>query len=121
MLRKALQISLKVLGPLHQQTLILLNDVGTTLAMINEPDEGETFIKRAVEGAIESKSKELASFYVNLGLVNLKLKKLAEAKRYCEYSIELALKNREHHNSSEVIMLSQKCLNEVEQLSEVVN
>lgn len=121
MLRKALEISTKVLGPLHDQTLILLNDVGTTLAMNNSPEEGMTFIKKAVEGAIESQSKELASFYVNLGLVNLKLKNLNSAKRYCEYSIELAYKHREHHNSQEVIMLSKSCLNEVQRLLEVDN
>lgn len=119
MLRKALEISTKVLGPHHDQTLILLNDVGTTLAMNNAPEEGKTFIKKAVEGAIKSQSKELASFYVNLGLVNLKLKNLSEAKRYCEYSIELSSKHREHHNSHEVIMLSKSCLNEVERLLEV--
>lgn len=121
MLRKALEISTKVLGPIHDQTLILLNDVGTTLAMNNAPEEGKTFIKKAVEGAIKSQSKELASFYVNLGLVNLKLKNLSEAKRYCEYSIELSSKHREHHNSQEVIMLSKSCLNEVEKLLEVDN
>lgn len=121
MLQRALQISSKVLGPLHDQTLILLNDVGTTMAMNEAPEEGRTFIRKAVEGAIESQSKELPSFYVNLGLVNLKLKKLNEAKRYCEYSIELASKNREHHNSFEVIQLSRSCLNEVERLLEVEN
>lgn len=121
LLRKALEISTKVLGPFHDQTLILLNDVGTTLAMNNSPEEGMTFIKKAVKGAIESQSKELASFYVNLGLVNLKLKNLNAAKRYCEYSIELSYKHREHHNSQEVIMLSKSCLNEVERLLEVDN
>lgn len=118
MLQRALQISSKVLGPLHDQTLILLNDVGTTLAMNDSPKEGRTFIKKAVEGAIESQSKELASFYVNLGLVELKLKRLDMAKRYCEYSIELAQKNRDHHNSHEVIELSRSCLNEVHRLLE---
>lgn len=121
MLQRALQISSKVLGPLHDQTLILLNDVGTTLAMNGAPEEGRTFMKKAVEGAIESQSNELASFYVNLALVNLKLKKLNEAKRYCEYSIELASKNREHHSSYEVIQLSKNCLSEVEKLLEVEN
>lgn len=116
MLQRALQISSKVLGQLHDQTLILLNDIGTTLAMNNAPEEGRTFIKKAVEGAIESQSKELASFYVNLGLVNLKLRKLQEAKRYCEYSKELVGKNREHHNSHDVIELSKSCLNEIERL-----
>lgn len=121
MLQRALQISSKVLGPLHDQTLILLNDLGTTMAMNEAPEEGRTYIKKAVEGAIESQSKELPSFYVNLGLVNLKLRKLNEAKRYCEYSIELASKNREHHNSYDVIQLSRSCLSEVERLLEVEN
>lgn len=116
MLQRAVKISSKILGPLHDQTLILLSDVGTTLAMNNSPGSGELFIKQAVEGAIKSQSRELASFYVNLGLVNLQLKKLSEAQRYCENSIELAMKNREHHNSNEVIMLSKNCLSEVERL-----
>lgn len=119
MLQRALKISSQVLGPLHDQTLILLNDVGTTLAMNGSPEEGRRFIRKAVECAIKSQSKELASFYVNLGLVNLKLLKLEEAKRYCEFSLELASKNREHYNSHEVIELSQSCLNEVERLLEV--
>lgn len=119
MLQRAANISSKILGPLHDQTLILLSDVGTTLAMNNSPETGTTYIKQAVEGAIKSQSKELASFYVNLGLVNLQLRKLSEAKRYCENSIELALKNREHHNSNEVITLSKSCLKEVERLLEV--
>lgn len=118
MLQQALEISAKVLGPLHDQTLILLNDVGTTLAMNNAAERGKAFLKKAVEGAIQSRSDELASFYVNLGLVNLKLKSLSEAKRYCEYSIELALKNSEHPNSKEVLKLSKNCLNEVERLIE---
>ena len=116
MLQQALKISLKVLGPSHDQTLILFNDIGTTLAMDNSLESGRTFIKKAVEGAISSQSNELASFYVNLGIVNLKLKKLQDAKMYCEYSIELASKNREHHNSHEVMELSRSCLNEVEHL-----
>lgn len=116
MLKRALNISAKVLGPQHDQTLILFNDVGTTLAMDNLPEEGLTYILKAVEGAIQSESKELASFYINLGLVNLKLNNLNEAKRYCEYSIELAGKNNEHYNSSEVIELSRTCLNEVKRL-----
>lgn len=119
MLRRALEISSKILGPLHEQTLILLNDLGTTLAMSNLPEEGKTYIQRAVEGAIESKSRELVSFYVNLGLVNLQLRKLSEAKRYCEYSIELALKDQDNHNNSEIIKLSQICLNEVKHLLDV--
>lgn len=117
-LQKALEISTKILGPLHDQTLILLNDVGTTMAMNNSPEEGKTFITKAVEGALESKSKELASFYVNLGLVNLQLRKLSEAKRYCEYSIELALKNQDNHNTSEVVKLSRSCLDEIKILLE---
>lgn len=120
MLQQALRISTKVLGPLHDQTLILLNDVGTTLAMNNAAEQGKTYLRRAVEGAIESKSEELASFYVNLGLVNLKLNKFNEARRYCEYSIELALKNAEHPNSREVLKLSKNCLSEIDRLVEVV-
>lgn len=116
MLQRAVQISSLVLGPLHDQTLILLNDIGTTLAMNNSPEEGQIFIRKAVEGAIANQSKELASFYVNLGLVNLKLSKLDEAKRYCEYSMELAKKNRDHYNTQEVIELSQTCLDEVRKL-----
>lgn len=116
MLKSALEISSKILGPLHDQTLILLNDVGTTLAINNFPEKGRTFIRKAVEGAIEGKSKELASFYVNLGLVNLQLRKLNEAKRYCEYSNELALKNRDKYNNSEILKISQDCLNEVKYL-----
>lgn len=120
MLQKAVDISSRVLGPLHDQTLTLLNDVGTTLAMNNAPEKGKTFIQKAVEGAIESQSKEIASFYVNLGLVNLRLKQLSDAKRYCEFAIELASKNREHYNSDEVMRLSRYCLKEVEQLLNLV-
>lgn len=119
MLRRALDISTKILGPKHDQTLILLNDVGTTLAMVNQAEEGRDYIKRAVEGALESQSRELASFYVNLGLVNLQLRKLEEAKRYCEYSIELASKNASHHNTTEILTLSQNCLDEVKRLLQV--
>jgi len=118
MFQRAMQISSKVLGQQHDQTLILLNDIGTTLAMNNEPEKGRNFIKKAVEGAIETQSKELASFYVNLGLVNLKLRKFQEAKRYCEYSIELIRKNRDYHNSHDVIELSKSCLNEVNRFVE---
>lgn len=114
LLQKAFQISSLVLGPLHDQTLILLNDIGTTLAMNDLPEEGQTFIKKAVEGAITNQSKELASFYVNLGLVNLKLRKYHDAKRFCENSIELAKKNRNNYNSQEIIELSRTCLNEVQ-------
>lgn len=116
MLHKAYEISVKVLGPLHDQTLILLNDIGTTLAMNNSPDEGKKYIKKAVEGAITNHSSELASFYVNLGLVYLKLRDLKEAKQYCEYSMDLAKKNPEQYNSHDVVELSMNCLNHIEQL-----
>jgi tetratricopeptide repeat protein 19 len=114
MLLKAYEISTKVLGPLHDQTLILLNDIGTTLAMNNSPDEGKKFIEKAVEGAITNHSSELASFYVNLGLVYLKLNDLKEAKQYCEYSMDLAKKNREQYNSHEIVELSQTCLTHIQ-------
>lgn len=114
MFQMAYKISSKVLGPLHDQTLILLNDIGTTLAMNASPEEGRIYLKKAVEGAIANESKELASFYLNLGLVDIQLKHWNEAKRYCEYSFELSSKNREHPNSSEVIQLSRSCLSEVE-------
>lgn len=116
MLLKAYEISSKVLGPLHDQTLILLNDIGTTLAMNNSPDDGKKFIKKAVDGAITSNSIELASFYVNLGLVHLNLRDLTEAKQYCEYSLGLAKKNPEHYNSHEVAELSQTCLSHIQRL-----
>lgn len=119
LLRKANDISTQVLGPTHDQTLILLNDIGTTLAMVNLPNEGRNYIKRAVEGALESQSRELASFYVNLGLVNLQLRKLDEAKRYCEYSTELVSKNANHHNTNEIVNLSQDCLSEIKRLLQV--
>lgn len=119
LLKRALNISTKILGCHHEQTLILLNDIGTTLSMSNLPEEGKYFIKRAVEGALESQSQELASFYVNLGIVNLQLMNLNEAQRYCEYSIELALKNHDHHNTTEVIKLSQNCLQQIKRLVEV--
>jgi len=118
MLQRALKISSQLLGPLHEQTLILLNDVGTTMAMDQSPETGSVFIERAAKGAIECQSKELASFYVNLGLVNLTLRRLGEARRYCQYSLELASKNRDHHNSDEVMNLARGCLNEVQRLLE---
>uniref|UniRef100_A0A6G1SJM7 Tetratricopeptide repeat protein 19, mitochondrial n=1 Tax=Aceria tosichella TaxID=561515 RepID=A0A6G1SJM7_9ACAR len=116
MLHKAYEISSKVLGPFHDQTLILLNDIGTTLAMNDSPDEGRKFMKKAVEGAITNNSSELASFYVNLGLVYLKLRDLKEAKQYCEYSMDLAKKNPEQYNSHDVVELSRTCLTHIERL-----
>lgn len=116
-LKKAVQISSVVLGRIHDQTLILMNDVGTTLAMSDSPEEGCDYIKKAVEGAKEAGSQELASFYANLGLIHLQLMKIDQAIYYCEQSTKLASSNRQHYNFKDVIATSRYCLDEIKKLS----
>lgn len=114
-LKRAYEISLHVLGPLHDQTLILLNDIGTTIAMSRSPTEGREYIQRAVDGAIQSNSKELASFYLNLGLTTVRSQQPKEGRKYCERSLEMALKNTYDVNSKEIVNLSKQCLKECDE------
>lgn len=116
MFKRALVIATKVLGETHEQTLILMNDVGTSLAVDNSLREAETYVRGAVEGAIKSQSQELASFYVNLGLISYQLNKLDEARRYCEYSIEVLSKNSGHYNAREILNMAKNCIKDAERL-----
>lgn len=114
-LKKALELSYIVLGPLHDQTLILLNDIGTTIAMSKSPSEGREYLQKAVDGAIESGSESLASFYLNLGLTSLRSEKFADGKKYCEESLRIAKKSANLQNSTEIMNLSKQCLREYEE------
>ncbi|XP_044015073.1 tetratricopeptide repeat protein 19 homolog, mitochondrial isoform X2 [Aphidius gifuensis] len=110
---EAYQLCLKVNGKQHQQTVVLLNDLGTTYCLLGQHDQALDYLFEAIEiGKQIPDMQDLSSIYVNLGNVYLKKSMHNEAKQNCTKALTLSKKN----NDDETKIQANYCLDEVNKL-----
>ncbi|XP_072496146.1 tetratricopeptide repeat protein 19, mitochondrial isoform X2 [Notamacropus eugenii] len=91
MYEKALQISREIRGERHPQTVVLMNDLATTLDAQGRFDEAYTYVKRASELARQIEHPELHRVLSNMAGILMHKASFVEAK----YVYEEALKEAE--------------------------
>ncbi|XP_031843893.1 tetratricopeptide repeat domain 19 [Nomia melanderi] len=112
-LTEAYNIAIKILGEEDEQTVILLNDLGTVKCMMKEYDQAIEYITEAIKiGAELPDMIDIGSIYVNLGNVYLEKGLYKEAKKNCTEGKRLG-KSQNHDKSVDV---AEKCLERIKEI-----
>ncbi|KAL7287847.1 hypothetical protein TKK_0017916 [Trichogramma kaykai] len=112
-MEKAYVQCVKLNGEEHEQSVVLLNDLGSISFLKGNLDDAIDYLNKAIEiGEKLPAMESLASIYVNLGNVQLKKGLLDEAKRCCAKGWRLAKKLKDQESVEE----AKTCLDEVEKL-----
>ncbi|KAK4294335.1 hypothetical protein Pmani_033035 [Petrolisthes manimaculis] len=113
---KAYEMSARVNGPEHEQTAVLLNDIGSVCSLQKSYAEAVQYFEKAIEAAKKSESEDIGSFYVNLGTVYMQQSLLLEAERCCQEGLLLSKKLRNQEGKEE----AQICLAEIKKMKKGV-
>lgn len=109
-LRKAYEICIDVNGKKHEQTIVMLNDLGTYSNMIGDGDSAINYLKEAAKiGDDFPDMKDLASIYVNLGQLYLSREMFKESETACQEGLKKAKENE----NKEAIVEANLCLKEL--------
>lgn len=106
---RAREVCERVNGPEHEQTGVLLNDIGSVLFLEGNHDEAIEYFHKAIDVARACKSTEIGSFYVNLASVYLQKGNLVEAERCCKEALSLS----EKFNNNDSLQEAQNCMTEI--------
>lgn len=106
---RAHEVCERVNGPTHEQTGVLLNDIGSVLFLEGKHDEAIEYFHRAIDVARASESAEIGSFYVNLASVYIQKTNLEEAERCCREALSLS----EKFNNNDSLQEAQNCMTEI--------
>ncbi|XP_015604091.1 tetratricopeptide repeat protein 19 homolog, mitochondrial [Cephus cinctus] len=110
---KAYELCVRINGREHEQTVVLLNDLGTISSLRGDDDEAIDYLSEAVEiGKKLPDMVDLGSIHVNLGNVYMKKGLYEAAKKSCQEGWKLS-KNR---NNEESLTEASNCLNEIKRL-----
>ncbi|KAK8746873.1 hypothetical protein OTU49_016872 [Cherax quadricarinatus] len=109
---KAYEMSERINGLGHEQTAVLLNDIGSVCSLQKDYTEAIEYLEKAIDAARECKSLDIGSFYVNLGTVYLQQSMIAEAERCCKEGLILS-KKMENKDATEEAKI---CLEEIQNL-----
>ncbi|XP_012539948.1 tetratricopeptide repeat protein 19 homolog, mitochondrial [Monomorium pharaonis] len=110
---QAYDICKKMNGEEHEQTVVLLNDLGTICCIRGEYDEAIKYLSAAAKiGENLPDMADLGSIHVNLGNVLLKKGLYDEAKKSCQRGRKIA-KSRDDNDS---LLEAIECLKEVKRL-----
>jgi len=109
--KQAYDISCEINGEMDEQSLVLLNSLGTISATMGDAKMAEQYFQELIQKARKNNSEHLAHFLVNYGVVNIQLKMYDEAKRNCNEALQLAKKTR----SDQAYEQSQNCLKVVKE------
>lgn len=110
---KAYELSLKLHGEMHEQTVVLLNDLGTICYLKGDHDNALNYLTKAIEiGKHLPNMEDFSSVYVNLGNIYMQQKMFDEAKKYCKEGWQ----NANRHKNSEGIHEATLCLKELSKI-----
>lgn len=104
--KQAYEVSLEINGETDEQTLVLLNSLGTISATMGDAKGAEKYFQDLIYKARKNKSENLAHFLVNNGLVNIQLKLYDVAKRSCNEASTLSKRQKD----GDAYEQSQNCL-----------
>ncbi|RZF42170.1 hypothetical protein LSTR_LSTR004319 [Laodelphax striatellus] len=111
--KKAYAMCVKLHGEIHEESVVLLNDIGTISYLKGDKDEALTYMTRAIEvGKHLPNMEDFSSVYVNLGNIYLKKGLYDEAKKYCSEGY----KNAKRHDNPEGLKEAGICLEEIKKI-----
>ncbi|KAK6622763.1 hypothetical protein RUM43_008606 [Polyplax serrata] len=89
--RKAYEMCVKVNGVVHEQTVVLLNDLGTVASLIGDHESALNYLEKARDiGMSLPEMKDLPAIYINLGQLYLIREMYKESKLACQQGLKLA-------------------------------
>ncbi|KAK0179301.1 hypothetical protein PV327_005066 [Microctonus hyperodae] len=110
---KAYELCLKVYGRNHEQTAVILNDLGTVCCLLDEHDRAIDYLMEAIEIEKQLTEKQhLSAIYINLGKVYMKKILCDQAKNACTEAFKLAKES----NDEECKKRANECLAELEKM-----
>ncbi|XP_006613878.1 tetratricopeptide repeat protein 19 homolog, mitochondrial [Apis dorsata] len=110
---QAYDISIKINGEKNEQTVILLNNLGSVCYMLQKYDQTIQYLSKAAElGKKLPDMIELGSVYVNLGNTFIAKGLYEEAKKSCSEGEYLA----KARNDNETIIEAKKCFEQLKSL-----
>lgn len=108
--KQAYEMSVRLNGEVHEQTVILLNDLGTISFLKGDSDNAIYYMTKAVEtGKHLPNMEDFSSVYVNLGNIYLQKEMYSAAVKSCEEG----LKNAKRHKNAEGLKEANLCLEEL--------
>lgn len=110
--KKALEVSEKVNGVSHPQTLVLLNDIGSVHSLLKEYESAIEIFKKAIERSDGTDSPDIPAFYCNLGATYLQAGNVVKGEEACKTALKLA----KSINNTEALADAEECLAEVKGL-----
>ncbi|XP_043275343.1 tetratricopeptide repeat protein 19 homolog, mitochondrial [Venturia canescens] len=111
-IEQAYKVCLKVHGREHEQTVVLLNDLGTISCLAGDDEQAINYLTSAAEiGTKLPDMQDLGAVHVNLGGVYLKKGLYNEAKKFCEEGRKIATTR----NNQECLDEANECLKTVKQ------
>lgn len=109
-LKKAYEICVDINGKKHEQSIVMLNDLGTYSNMIGDGESALTYLQEAAKiGGDFPDMADLASIYINLGQLYLKKEMFKESEIACQEGLRKAKENEDVENITE----ANHCLNEL--------
>ncbi|XP_076629945.1 tetratricopeptide repeat domain 19 isoform X1 [Colletes latitarsis] len=113
-LTQSYNISVQINGEEHEQTVVLLNDLGTVNCMLKEYDEAIKYLSKAIEiGKRLPDMTDIGSIHVNLGNAFIMKGLYEEAKKNCNQGKRLS-KMKKH---TEAILEAEECLERIKKLT----
>ncbi|XP_075212030.1 tetratricopeptide repeat domain 19 [Lycorma delicatula] len=111
--KKAYDMCVKLNGEIHEQNVILLNDIGTITFLKGDKDDALDYMIKAIEiGKHLPNMEDFSSVYVNLGNIYLQKGMFEEAKKSCTEGFQ----NATRHKNEEGIKEANICLEEIKKL-----
>ncbi|XP_022198074.2 tetratricopeptide repeat protein 19 homolog, mitochondrial isoform X2 [Nilaparvata lugens] len=111
--KKAYAMCVKVNGEVHEESVVLLNDIGTISYLKGDKDEALAYMTKAIEvGKHLPNMEDFSSVYVNLGNIYLKKGLYEEAKKFCSEGY----KNAKRHHNPEGLKEAEICLEEIKKI-----
>jgi len=108
--KRAYDMCVKINGEIHEQTVILLNDLGTISFLRGDNDNAILYMTKAVEtGRHLPNMEDFSSVYVNLGNIYIQKEMYKEAEKSC---VE-GMKNAKRHKNEEGLKEATLCLEEL--------
>ncbi|KAK9510676.1 hypothetical protein O3M35_005412 [Rhynocoris fuscipes] len=114
--KKAYDLCISIYGEIHEQTVVLLNDLGTISFLKGNMEDAMDYLNKAVEiGRHLPNMEDLSSVYVNLGNMYLQKRMFDEAKKYCKEGWQ----NAKRHKNSDGLQEATLCLDELNKAMKV--
>nr|CAG4635470.1 EOG090X06TI [Artemia franciscana] len=107
--QKAFELCSKVHGLQHDQSLVLLNDMASVLALKGNAAAAEEKMKDVISIGEKIQSEHMPAFYVNLGSIYMQNKSYEKSRDACAKGVNLAKKM----DNKEYIEEAETCLEEL--------